>query len=126
MVVARFVESDPHHNKVIHYWENLESGQYRFHIPLLTIVEAAGAIYRRSSLTDASAAIYRLRQLTERGDIVQYPLDEPRTQRAVLMAWQYNLRGADAVHVALADELHFELITTDRDFRNYPKVIDLS
>jgi predicted nucleic acid-binding protein len=38
----------------------------------------------------------------------------------------YNLRGADAVYAALADELQLELLTADNDFSDYPKLINLA
>ena len=126
VLVAYFVPSDAHHSKVLPYWNDLEIGQSRFHIPMLAVVETAGALYRRSSRIDAVEAIYRLRQLTEQGSIIQYPLDEMRKRRAVAAAWQYSLRGADAVYAALADELRLELLTADHDFSNYPKLINLA
>jgi predicted nucleic acid-binding protein len=90
---------------------------------MLAVVESAGAIYRRSSLTDMAAAVHTLRQLAGRGYIVEYQLDEQRRNQALSMVGRYKIRGADAVFVALAEELQLELLTTDRDFRVYPNAI---
>ena len=105
VLVARFLESDAHHSKVLAYWDNLEKGHCRFHIPALAIVESAGAINRRSSVTNMAAAVHRLRQLIGRGHIVEYQLDDQRRNQALSMVVRYKLRSADAIFVALAEEL---------------------
>ena len=46
VIVAYFIETDEHHSKVLTYWDNLERGQSRFHIPMLATVETVAAIYR--------------------------------------------------------------------------------
>jgi predicted nucleic acid-binding protein len=127
VLVAYFVPSDAHHSKVLPYWNDLEIGQSRFHLPMLAVVETYAGIYRPTSdLSLAEAAVYRLGQLTQRAQVVQYPLDEQRTQRALSTASLYNLRGADAVYAALADELQLELLTADNNFSDYPKLINLA
>jgi len=127
VLVAYFVPSDAHYSKVLPYWNNLEIGQSRFHLPMLAVVETYAGIYRPTgNWYLAEATVYRLGQLTQRGQVVQYPLDEQRTQRALSAVSLYNLRGADAVYAALADELQLELLTADNDFSDYPKLINLS
>ena len=126
VVVAYVVQNDTHHAGVRTYWDDLERGQCRFHIPMLGVVETTGVVHRRSSLSDALVVFSRLQQLTETGHLVQYPLDEERSQMAVTAALQHRLRGADAVYAALAEELKLEKFTADRDFRSHPRVVDLS
>ena len=75
VVIARFVEPDSHHNNVLPFWDELERGQVRFHLPTLAVVETAGIIHKRVSLSDMAAAVYWLEQLTETGRIIQYTLD---------------------------------------------------
>jgi predicted nucleic acid-binding protein len=88
VAVARFVRSDRHHSKVLPFWDDLEIGQCRFHIPMLAVVETYAGIYRPTrNRSLAEAAVYRLGQLTQRGLVVQYPLDEQRTQRALSTAF---------------------------------------
>lgn len=125
VLVAYFVETDEHHDKVLPYWDELRNAQVRFHIPALAIVEAAGVINRRSSRTHMVSAIETLRELTGLGYIVQYPLDEKRINHTLSILGRYNLLGADAVYCSLAEELGVGVLSTDGDFRRYTTAIVL-
>ena len=82
-------------------------------VPHLVLIEVAGAISRtRQDPEKAQAFAAMLRNLP---NVRFIPLDEVLTQRAVSLAAQHGLRGADAVYAAVAAQFDCTLITLDHE-----------
>jgi predicted nucleic acid-binding protein len=80
--------------------------------PVLLLAEVAGAL-ARAVLDDrfpmAAVELLRSRRLVE-----LFPIDEKLAGSAAALAAALRIRGADALYVALADQLGIPLITFDR------------
>lgn len=82
-------------------------------VPTLVLVEVAGAISRtRQTPQQAQEFTVALRNLP---NVTLLPLDEALTQRALALAAQHGLRGADAVYAAAAVQSGSALITLDHE-----------
>ena len=118
VLVASFIESESFHDRGKIYIDNLESGEYVFHVPMLVIVEVLSALGRRSQ-GNRQAMVSRAQQSLDvweqSGKVVLYPLDRNRMERAVAVAQRHRLRGADAVVASLAEELDMPLKTFDNE-----------
>jgi len=69
---------------------------------VLGLLEVAAALSRR---LPPNLALLESRLTTDWQDIVRLPLTGAILDRAVDLAWQYRLRGADAIHLAAALDL---------------------
>ena len=77
------------------------------------LIEVCGALARDESMSTAVDARKRLNQLATQNSLVVYDLDKAKMQRAVTIAIDYRIKGADATYAALSDELGLNLITFD-------------
>ena len=118
MIVASFLESEAHHENARQYINGLENGNFVFHLPMLVVVEVMSAI-RRRAVNNWVALVSVWKQNVfdweNTGKIVLYPLNRDRMNRAVDLAEQILLRGADSVTAALAEELDMPLRTFDSE-----------
>ena len=118
VIVAAFLNWEPHHQQGREIIAGLENGEYDFHLPMLVIVEVASAIRRRSGQSWVSMlAVWKQNVLDwERdGKFVLYPLDRSRMEISMSVAQRYRLRGSDSVIAALAEELSISLQTFDNE-----------
>jgi predicted nucleic acid-binding protein len=83
--------------------------------PTLVLPEVGGAIARRVDRAKARQVINNLRSLTS---LVMVGLDEPLYRLAATLAIDLQLRGADAVYVAVARHLNIPLVTWDKEMIN--------
>lgn len=82
-------------------------------VPNLVLVEVAGAISRtRQAPEKAQEFVTALRSLP---NMTLVPLDETLVQRALSLAAQHGLRGADAVYAAVAAQYSCTLLTLDNE-----------
>ena len=80
--------------------------------PIILMAEVAAALSRGAG---DPALAHRVVQQLERGGIVQLvPVTLPVALRAAAIAADYQIRGCDAVYVALADQRDDCLVTLDR------------
>jgi predicted nucleic acid-binding protein len=90
---------------------------------LITLAEVGAALAKAARLgvldaKDAETAVARLRE--EWPDLIRLPITEPLLHRAVDLAWEFGLRGYDAVQLAAAQawqevmEETVMLVTFDR------------
>ena len=118
VLVASFLKEEAFHQEAQSYIAGLEAGEHVFHLPMLVVVEVAGAMSRRLQ-TNRFALMARARKsLTDwesGGKMRLYELNRPRMQSAILVAEQYHLKGPDAVIAALAEELDVSLKTFDKE-----------
>ena len=82
-------------------------------VPNLVLVEVAGAISRTRQ--DPEKAREFVKTLRDLPNVRFVPLDEALTQRAVILAAQHGLRGADALYAAVAAQSGCTLITLDNE-----------
>ncbi len=98
-------------------WLNtyLVGGMLRF-APTLLLAEVAGAVRRRSGqLALAQQAVDRLDQLTSFNMI---PLNYNLGLSAARLAYELQLKGADAVYVAVVQDLRMPLVSWDNEQLN--------
>ena len=81
--------------------------------PMLVLAEVAGTISRtRQDSAQAEAFAITLSQLP---NVTLLPLDDTLGQRALALAAQHGLRGADAVYAAVAQQAGCTLISLDHE-----------
>ena len=91
----------------------LRAPKYTIILPMLVLVEVAGAISRtRHEPTKAEAFVLTLRRLP---NVRLISLDLTNVQEAQSLAAQQGLRGADAVYAAVAKRYATTLISLDNE-----------
>ena len=84
-------------------------------VPILLLTEVGGAISRRTRLPElAHRAVSQLQQLPVLRIV---PVEHRLGLLAIELAVDLSLRGADAIYVALALQLHLPLVTWDGEQR---------
>lgn len=95
---------------------NLRDRDVPIFVPNLLLIEVAGAISRtRGNPTQAEAFAESLSHLPH---VTVLTLDPTMTERAMVLASQNGLRGADAVYGAVAEQVGTTLITLDNEQLN--------
>ena len=111
--VAAFLANDARHPEAAGLLNTLVTDGAEVSAPLLALSEVAGAISRQTgNPAVAEKAVAFLREQTW---IQLAPLDDALATLAASIAAQQQLRGADAIYVALAAQGEAELITLDRE-----------
>lgn len=80
--------------------------------PVILLPEVAAALARAAIDDPSPMAVVEL--LRGRRLLELFPVDEKIASRAAVIAATLQINGADAVYVALADQLAIPLITFDR------------
>lgn len=111
--VAAVLEQDGHHRISLAFVEQLAQAGRRVSVPLLTWVEIAGAITRRTG--DAASGIRAVSLFSAQPWVRGVLLDDRLAAEATRLAAGLRLRGADAVYVALASLRREPLLTLDRE-----------
>lgn len=110
--VAFANEADRFHEPAVRWLESCLDAQRPLAAPSLLVVEVAASIRRLTG--DRRLAERVVSDLVETGWIELAPLTPERSRRAAKIAAGTGVRGADAVYVALAQELGATLVTVDR------------
>ena len=112
VMVAVVHRQDPFHQVSRAWFEAYLQAGGQLAAPLLIMSEVAGVIRRETGAPElARQAVDWLYTLPE---LHRFPLDEALASVAADLAIELALRGADAVYVALADQLQLPLVTWDR------------
>src|SRR5919199_4523359 len=112
VMVAVVHRQDPFHQVSRAWFEaSLQAGR-QLAAPLLIMSEVAGVIRRETG--DPELARQAVDWLYALPELHRFPLDEALASVAADLAIELALRGADAVYVALADQLQLPLVTWDR------------
>ena len=109
--VSLFVPQDVHHGASRRWLHQYTTDGGVLVEPALLLVEVAGAIARRTG--QPALGRRALAQILAFPTVRLLSLDQQLGQAATQMAADYRLRGADAVYVALADQLAIPLVTWD-------------
>lgn len=80
--------------------------------PVILLAEVAAALSR--GVGDITLAHRVLEQLKQSGVIELVPVTLSLAERAAMIAADYQIRGCEAIYVALASELEETLVTLDR------------
>ncbi len=113
--VARLVPQDVFHSSVTAWLEKQRAAGVQFLSPALLLVEAAGAISRRTG--DPRLAKQAAQSLERLPAVRLVVLDRSLLRQAASLAAELGLRGADAVYVSVAARLGLPLATLDTDQR---------
>lgn len=113
--VSRFVNQDAHH-QVSYLWleRHFRSGGMVVS-PVILLAEIAGLVGRQTG--DIALAHNAYRKLLRLPNFRVVPITHELGVAAANLAANLNLRGADAVYVALAQALRLVLITWDQQQR---------
>jgi predicted nucleic acid-binding protein len=111
--VSAAIASDAHHQASVDWLSRWLSRGQPLSVPMLLLIEFAGAIAR---LTGNPLEGYRAIRLFRRLPQVQFfALDGLRASAAVHMAAELRLRGAGSIYIALARELAVPLVSWDAE-----------
>ena len=117
VIAASYIPDDEHHTQGREIVGGLDRGDYVFHLPMLVVVEVSAAIRRR--MRRWRPTFNRWQQNLARweydGKVVLYPMNRERMENAVITARERQLRGADSVVAALAEELNMPLRAFDNE-----------
>jgi predicted nucleic acid-binding protein len=110
--VAISYESDAAHARCVLWLESVVVSNDRLVAPTLLVTEVAGAIRRLTGTQTFASRV--VEKLVELSGVAFIGLDQERARRAASLAAETGLRGADAVYLALAQEMQETLVTVDR------------
>jgi predicted nucleic acid-binding protein len=110
--VAIFNDREPGHPTAMAWLAAAGLEEEPIVAPVILLAEV-GAALARAGIDERSTMdvidILRSRRLLE-----LFPVDEKLAARAAAIASAHHIRGADAIYIALADQLAIPLITFDR------------
>jgi predicted nucleic acid-binding protein len=119
--VSRFLPADVHHGPSYRWLgEQVAQGE-PVAAPLLVLAEVAGAVARRTGLSELGAHAVSLMQHLPNARLVT--VDAELAQLGAQVAAALRLRGADALYVALARRLGIPLVTWDQEQRERGKYV---
>jgi predicted nucleic acid-binding protein len=113
---SRVLTADAHHAPTNHWLEAQAALGVFLVVPAPLIAEVGGALSRRTG--DAGFARRAVEILLRLPNLRLIGVDRRLGTRAAELAADLQLRGADAVYVALAHHLGLPLVTWDREQRD--------
>ena len=111
--VARLIAQDAFHDLSRRWLDAQRSQGVQFVAPTLLLVEVAAAISRRTG--DSGQAQLAAEALENLPDLRLVEMDQSVVQTAVRAGADLGVRGADALYIAIAQELTLPLATLDAD-----------
>lgn len=111
--VSLFVLEDVNHLPSLAWYKSYTTQDGRFVLPALALTEVAGAIARRMGRPRMGKRV--VQQLLETPHITIMPISQELAMSSAYIAADLRLRGADAVYVAVANQLGAPLITWDKE-----------
>ena len=113
VLVSVFHPADQFHQQSRAWFQQYLRNGEQIVAPNLLLSEVAGALARRTgSVEVAELAVTQLRAMPELELLV---IEDAYEREATALAMELQLRGADAVYVAVAHMLNLPLITWDRE-----------
>lgn len=105
-------EADRYYQRSLDWFESALRNGERIAAPNLLLVEVGASIRR---LTGSHRLAQRVVQSLQDNELIDLlPLTSARSESAARLAASTGVRGADAVYLALAEELDDVLVTLDR------------
>ena len=112
VIISSILASDPHHEASKAWLDGLVSSGRHFSAPTILLSEVAAPLSRAYGQPELAKEV--IQALTAAPFAKLIPISIPLANRAAVVAADYQLRGCDAVYVALAHSLGEELITLDK------------
>ncbi len=113
--ISRFITADIHHDPSYRWLGEQVAQAEPVAAPLLVLAEVAGAVARRTGLSELGVHAVSLMQHLPNARLVA--IDAELAQLGAQLAAELRLRGADALYVALARRLSVPLVTWDQEQR---------
>jgi predicted nucleic acid-binding protein len=110
--VADAHPGEPHHIQARALLARIAASGRKVYLPMIVLPEIAAAISRGTGRRDLGQRLVRLVRRVPHFELV--PVDDALGQWAAEVAARYQIRGCDAVYVALAQRQAARLITLDR------------
>ncbi|HVT56838.1 MAG TPA: PIN domain-containing protein [Thermoanaerobaculia bacterium] len=121
--VALFNAGESAHAAAVAWFAAAGLGEEPIVAPVILLAEVGAALGRAGLDSVSSRAVVEL--LRGRRMLELFPVDEMLAARAAAIAAAHHIRGADAIYVALADQLAIALITFDRhQLERGPQVVE--
>jgi predicted nucleic acid-binding protein len=111
--VANLRPSEPHHAEAAAFLAYAREKELTVAVPIITPVEVAGAIARGTRRAALGRRAARL--LLEAHNVQLVLIDESLAETAVNLAADHQLRGYDAIYLALAQQLAAPFVTLDAE-----------
>ena len=112
VIISSILSSDAHHEASKAWLGALVSSGRHFSAPTIMLSEVAAPLSRAYDQPELAKRV--IQELTTAPFAKLIPISIPLANRAADIAADYQIRGCDAVYVALAQSLGEELITLDR------------
>lgn len=121
VLVALFHTDEPHHEACRDWFLRATSMDEELSAPVIAITEVAAAISR------GKGNVLRAQQITslikQSNIITLFPISLKLAEQAADIASLYQIRGCDAIYVALAKKLDQPLVTLDKQQQERAKSI---
>jgi predicted nucleic acid-binding protein len=115
VLVADARPSEPNHTEAHHLLSLIIARRLPVFAPVIALAEVAAALSRGTG--DASIARGFITQLQQISLFHFIPVDNTLGQQAAALAAEHQIRGCDAIYVALAEARSTTLITLDHQQR---------
>lgn len=112
VILSAILPDDPHHEASKAWLVALASSGNHFSSPAILLSEVAAPLGRVYNLPELAKGIVQTLMTAPFVKIV--PISIPLANRAAAIAADYQIRGCDAVYVALAESLDESLVTLDK------------
>ncbi len=113
--IADMRPSEPHHPAARAFMDSVRSSGMPVYGPIIVLAEIAGGLARGTGRPDLARRQIGL--LHRHPNFVFVPVDETLGELAAETAATYQIRGCDALYVALAQQLDVTLVTLDAEQR---------
>jgi len=110
--IALINANESNHANSWAWFQQAQSAQELLSAPVILLAEIASALSR--GLANPALAHQVVQQLLQSKVINLVPVTQALTERAAAIAADYQIRGCDAIYVALAEQLADRLITLDQ------------
>jgi predicted nucleic acid-binding protein len=115
VLVADASPREPHHSEARALVERIASRDHAVELPTIVLAEVAAAISRGTGRPDLA---WHLAKALRRAPHFRFaPVDDELADLAAELSARYQIRGCDAVYVALAQQRDARLITLDQEQR---------
>ncbi len=111
--VARFIRTEPRYQHSRQFIRRMLRLRERIAAPRFLLVEVASAVMRQ--LNDAPTAQQAIQQIQSLRDCRWLAVDDRLINRAIDVAIDLQLTAADALYVAVAEQLNVPLYTWDHE-----------
>lgn len=110
--VALINAHETHHARSWNWFQQARNAQEQISAPLILLPEVAAALSRGTNNPAMTRRV--VQQIVKLKTITLVPVTSKLAERAAIIAANHQIRGCDAVYVALAEQLDEYLMTLDK------------